>query len=258
MNYIHTKNLSPSQKISLLSLSAACQKHDRIHLSCPVNEGENFFLLYDNQNLISALTLFFPENDLCECSAFTQPEHRRRGHFSQLFDAALREIQRYEEELSLDVELCFPVDTGCPDTKAVLQALEAEFWYCEHLMSLSLNEMSNFHRSPFDNFIAMSRQSEHEYHFLLADSDAQNPAVLVGRCHLAIQNSSAYLYGFEITERLRKQGYGEACLWKQLSVLTHSGIRRITLQVSGENAPALALYKKAGFQITETLSYYLY
>ena len=40
-----------------------------------------------------------------------------------------------------------------------------------------------------------------------------------------------------------------------------SGRTRLTavsLQVSGENEPALALYKKTGFRITETLSFYLY
>ena len=32
----------------------------------------------------------------------------------------------------------------------------------------------------------------------------------------------------------------------------------MTLQVSSQNVPALELYKKTGFRITETLSYYLY
>jgi len=36
------------------------------------------------------------------------------------------------------------------------------------------------------------------------------------------------------------------------------GIRRICLQVSGANEPALHLYRKTGFRITEALSYYLY
>ena len=36
------------------------------------------------------------------------------------------------------------------------------------------------------------------------------------------------------------------------------GIRTLTLQVSGQNLGALALYKKTGFRIRDTLSYYLY
>ena len=36
------------------------------------------------------------------------------------------------------------------------------------------------------------------------------------------------------------------------------GLSAITLQVSGDNTPAVNLYKKTGFHITETLSYYLY
>ena len=43
-----------------------------------------------------------------------------------------------------------------------------------------------------------------------------------------------------------------------VSSLEREGIRRICLQVSGSNEPALHLYRKTGFRITETLSYYLY
>ncbi|WP_243134402.1 GNAT family N-acetyltransferase [Enterocloster asparagiformis] len=46
---------------------------------------------------------------------------------------------------------------------------------------------------------------------------------------------------------------------RQLQDLTPAiGISTLTLQVSGDNLPALRLYKKTGFHITETLSYYLY
>jgi ribosomal protein S18 acetylase RimI-like enzyme len=47
-------------------------------------------------------------------------------------------------------------------------------------------------------------------------------------------------------------------LEKLFALLAAAGIKKVILQVSGDNAAALALYKKTGFRITETLSYYLY
>jgi ribosomal protein S18 acetylase RimI-like enzyme len=47
-------------------------------------------------------------------------------------------------------------------------------------------------------------------------------------------------------------------LEKLFALLAAAGIKKVILQVSGGNDSALALYKKAGFRITETLLYYLY
>ena len=51
---------------------------------------------------------------------------------------------------------------------------------------------------------------------------------------------------------------GTAFLGLLLPALAEEGFSRIILQVSGSNAPALALYKKIGFRVMETLLYYLY
>ena len=69
---------------------------------------------------------------------------------------------------------------------------------------------------------------------------------------------SACLFEVEIAEPFRGHGLGQAMI-RQLQDLTPAiGISTLTLQVSGDNLPALRLYKKTGFHITETLSYYLY
>ncbi|MFR4783702.1 MAG: GNAT family N-acetyltransferase [Pilosibacter sp.] len=101
--------------------------------------------------------------------------------------------------------------------------------------------------------------------------------------------SHYYLYGFEVEESCRGKGYGTKFLSTVLAQLLngnaaaieHSPLspetsyhisdvrsagaaadntapRPVLLQVSGGNAPALTLYKKTGFRITETLCCYLY
>ena len=79
--------------------------------------------------------------------------------------------------------------------------------------------------------------------------------------------SHYYLYGFEVEESCRGKGYGTKFLSTVLARLLNGSAgaaadntapRPVLLQVSGGNAPALTLYKKTGFRITETLCCYLY
>ena len=88
----------------------------------------------------------------------------------------------------------------------------------------------------------------------------------VGSFHLIFQNDTVYFYDFEIHEKLRNQGIGgraAAALIGELNRMAKTEpeyfpFSRVMLQVSGDNGPALQLYRKLGFEFTETLAYYLY
>lgn len=77
-------------------------------------------------------------------------------------------------------------------------------------------------------------------------------------CRLSLSGTSAYLYSLETVPALRRRGLAGRFLVQLIRHLERKGIQRICLQVSGSNEPALGLYRKTGFRITETLSYYLY
>lgn len=257
MKLVHTKHPDTFQLSDIRNLTESCHSYDRIRLSVP-SDGNDYFLLYDNQELLSVLSLFFSEKTLCECSAFTLPQKRRNGLFRSLFDAAIKELEQYETRQSCEIDLCFPVDISCKDTIAVLGILEAEFWYSEHLMSYQLDQLHI--RQPCcasggqKLSIQLRKKSEAEYQLIAKNKKPQ----LLGTCFLDICDDSAYFYGFQIEEKLRGQGIGFLCLQKLLTELKSAGIQKVSLQVSGQNLPALSLYKKTGFQIKETLSYYLY
>lgn len=79
----------------------------------------------------------------------------------------------------------------------------------------------------------------------------------IGTCRLICYGPACfYLYHVEIRPDMRGRGWGKALLDALLGQLAAGS--RIILQVSSLNAPALALYKKTGFGITETLSYYIF
>ncbi|GLC78715.1 GNAT family N-acetyltransferase [Lacrimispora brassicae] len=255
MNIIRTKTPSETQISNLLHLQETCRKHDHISLTFPMEEDCTFYLLYDEDGLLSALSAFFNENGAYESCAYTLPADRRKGYFTLLLEELLKD--------AADSDLVFPVDETCEDTVRTLDSMGAGLWYREHLMELSSSDLSETGLTKSSRFFkALTLSTTHDpeegpcqWTFLMEGSP-------VGFCYLDFRGPAVYFYGFEIAENLRNQGLGSACLLLLLetcfSLPDPERPERLFLQVSGQNAPAMALYKKAGFQITESLSYYVY
>ncbi len=254
MNMISTNTLSESQKKHLISLQETCRDHDHISMTFPIEEEVSYYLLYDADSLLSALCAFFNENGDCECYFCTLPEKRQRGYFNLLLKELVKEAE--------DCDFIFPVDESCQDTVNTLKALEASFWYQEHMMSLTFSEFQETMPAGFpclpEEITATASASANgpvQYHFLRNGSP-------IGSCFLDLSGNSAYFYGFEIAEQYRNQGLGSICLFLFLKTFFEQPAderpHTVFLQVSGRNLPAMALYQKAGFRITESLSYYVY
>lgn len=226
-------------------------------------------------SLASALAVF-EEDGVWECYAFTRPDLRRTHCFSQLLDRLEQDAQEQDPE----PELCFVADPACEAAQKTLTAIGAQLWYEEHAMvwkagaddlgqqagaadkpqpsgassSISLEFSSQglpVHFPP----LSIQRAPLPERLDILARTRDGQP---VGACSLYLQPPSACLFEVEIQEPLRGQGLGEAMVRELLRLAPDMGLSAITLQVSGDNTPAVNLYKKTGFHITETLSYYLY
>ena len=91
--------------------------------------------------------------------------------------------------------------------------------------------------------------------FLPSSSLPEKRPFCAGTCRILPYGSGRfYLYHLEITESFRSRGFGRALLFGVLNSLPSRS--RVILQVSSENTAALSLYKKTGFGITKTLSYY--
>ncbi|MGN0159705.1 MAG: GNAT family N-acetyltransferase [Brotaphodocola sp.] len=81
----------------------------------------------------------------------------------------------------------------------------------------------------------------------------------LGSCQTSVLSDTAVcLHHVEILPQFRGCGYGTILIQQLILALKEQGFSKIILQVSGDNSAALALYKKQGFRITETLSFYLY
>ena len=247
--------LTEVQKGKIRSLAACCQKRDHISLSFPLDPEDgpvSYYWMSDGQGrLMSALSLNYWENHLAECIAFTHPDFRRKGYFSQLLDKALESC---EED-----DLLFPASNHCADTMATLEALQAEFQFREHLMELDFAASLPIAFSPQKQTAVLkapkyplSPNALWTIHLPLPGSHP------VGSCQTSPAAPGCLcLHHLEVHPGMRRQGLGFSLACQLLCHIQKAGVCRAILQVSGQNQAALALYKKTGFQTTETLSYYL-
>lgn len=247
MKDIYTTRLSSTQKQQIKNLLSACRQAEPLTLSAPLEDDLDYFLLYDGNVLCTMLFLFFPEPDICECAAFTHPDYRRKGCFSRLLEKALEYTKACEATLGHPIDFCFLTDSKTPSASFVLKALSAEYWYSEHKMERHLTRHDRCHQSS----LQIKDAGDHIY-----TASVNNQ--MIGTCITLPTGKNIYLYGFEIKENLRRHGYGEDFLRSMLAFLSGEGYETVSLQVSGQNLAALSLYKKTGFRITDTLSYYLY
>ena len=204
--------------------------------------------------LVSVLALIIPNMDdsdeTFECLAFTRPSCRRKGYFSALFEAA--------EELFEDANLLIPCDGQDEAVLPVLHSLGAELDSCEYKMERSLTENDLPDMSAAGARLScqtsLDSDSSTVYSFCLSQENSRPAAV----CRTVSFGSKICFYGFLVEETLRGQGFGEEALLTVLHSLRNRNASSLFLHVSGENPAAVNLYKKTGFRITETLSYYLY
>lgn len=229
-----------------------------IRLSFPFEEGSVFYLAYERKDgadmLVSVLALIIPNMDdsdeTFECLAFTRPSCRRKGYFSALFEAA--------EELFEDANLLIPCDGQDEAVLPVLHSLGAELDSCEYKMERSLTENDLPDMSAAGARLSCQTSLDSDgstvYSFCLSQENSRPAAV----CRTVSFGSKICFYGFLVEETLRGQGFGEEALLTVLHSLRNRNASSLFLHVSGENPAAVNLYKKTGFRITETLSYYLY
>lgn len=252
MNVIHTAKPTAAQKKHMTDLADACKAAEPLSLSAPVEDGLGYdiFLLYEENGPLAAMSfLFFPREGPCECCVFVDPAKRRRGHFSFLLDKTLECVEAYEKKQECPVDFCFLADEKTPSALAALHAIGAEYWYSEYKMERPLTAKDKAF-VPFALAIEKDAKDPCLYCAILEDK-------LVGTCAILPSKGEIYLYAFQIREEFRGNGYGKEFLLGMLALLSAMGTR-VTIQVSGLNYIARSLYKKTGFQTTESLSYYLY
>lgn len=268
MHHIPASALTHTLQQSLSLLVSDCRKAEPITLSLP-EDADDFLVIFDPFSSagtpfpLALLAICRVSETLWECYAFTHPRKRRQGLFSQLLEGlcSLASDRGTEDE----IQLVFLSDHKSQDGMAAAKALDMELWYSEYQMELPLCRWKKAHPISAAPVLFLAEKTilekgmeieARDYYAYPASSPSPSPEP-VGTCRLLpYSHSRFYLYHVEIFPVFRGKGLGQALLQEVFSRLPADGT--ILLQVSSDNAPALSLYKKTGFRITETLSYYLY
>lgn len=268
MDILYAARPNHSQQEELHALLSACREKEPLSLSIP-EDGNGFFLAYKKAGqpegrplLVSCGAFCTVSADLWECYGLTRPEYRRRGLFGRLLEEICRMAQEQEEQTGTEINLAFLSDGNSADGLAAFRALNMEYWYSEYRME---GEVPLIHSSASQEagslFLKQFPGQEDDedmvfYAYPAADAGLREDQV-IGACRLLSLGPSCFcLHHVKINPDFRGKGWGGK-LMDALSGLLPPG-SRIILQVSSLNRPAMALYKKTGFRITETLSYYLY
>lgn len=245
MTISSVSRLNGSQEKSLNTLVGLCRSHEHFRLSSPL-DADHFYLFWENDgSLVSAIGVYL-DDEIPECRGFTRPDCRRQGYFRQLLHMLVKDFK--------GSPLIFSADPQSGDALRTLEAIGARLAYQEYAMGLELKKELPPFQSLSSLTLSFSRDPKEPDLVNVAASRKKN----VGSCRLIFQNHTACLFSFEIRPALRGQGLGYAFLCRLIDELRSMDIHTLNLQVSGQNLPALNLYKKTGFRVWDTLSYYLY
>jgi ribosomal protein S18 acetylase RimI-like enzyme len=91
-----------------------------------------------------------------------------------------------------------------------------------------------------------------EHHVFFTPFDGDEP---VGVLWVHFDDSGerrAFIYDIQVSERLRRRGYGRAIIDALVDEARKRGARSIGLNVFGSNPGAKALYDRTGFEVTST------
>ena len=234
-------HLNDREEEAVRQLVDACNQADGTRYSYPL-DGDIYLLRYDEgsddpeERLLGLLCIWHlgstkDGEELSEAAAFTAPDHRRQGIFSELYETA-RPV--------LSPSVLFSIYKNEPAERA-LSSIGGYYDHSEYLMKLSLAERS------FDAEAGLSFYDEGEsFHAEAAYGEAN---------YRLNGDGSAYIYGVLVYESRRGKGYGYKLLCGLLNRLKEMGMTEAMLEVFSENTPALYLYQKLGFTIAERIDY---
>lgn len=244
-------------------------------------EAPCFYLGYEGDRLVSFLTVFFPDQEDGEITAFTHPAYRRRGYFSALLREAAGDLKKLGVGRAV---LCLEAESESGG--AVLKRLPEPFFLrSEYRMLQESTEVPPLREGL--RVLPLSRQNRDEYYAISVPADLPGgeegadaseeegadfvEAVLASRTRrgyllydgetpvgvfdLETEPDRLFLYGVAVAREYRRKGYGREIVRCALREGANLG-KPVVLDVDRDNVPALHLYRSCGFETLFRMDYY--
>lgn len=284
--------LSEERQEEVRALEALCREADGTEAVAELSNELNFsrrlkcfFLYYEESELIGFMGIFCPDGKTAEIQAFTAPARRRMGVFTTLLEPAGEELKY--KDIKQVYFVAEPVSEGAARTA---EAMGMKRCYSELVMRLEEQDnrtggagraeeadgRSNNRTGggagrpegtddtgenagpadkrtvPVSYFTLSCAADEGGLKYTLFDGDEE-----VGTAGVYEGGRELFIYGVEIKENLRGQGYGAAFTELLIRDLKRSRPgKQIKLQVRSDNVPAMRIYESCGFVTESERIYY--
>lgn len=284
MNIEQKKSLTANEIQQMKDLAHICGQHDEIDyssdlhinfLTARTNEEINDFLLYDDTQLIGALSMYdFERPTKLELIGFVHPNYRKQHIGTTLLQTAMKEIR-----IRVADEALIIMNGDSISGKEFAKHLKLPYLYSEYSMEFKTKEVQKTTKHTIQLTLAssellldlieisskafgdsaentatwlqkMMNSPSHQVYYALIDEK------IVGTITISKQEQSTTLSGFAVHPSYQGKGYGKDILSYMVHTLITKGISTIELDVETKNSHALKLYTQCGFEIKTKHDYY--
>ncbi len=243
-------------------LRRACEAAEPLDLKIELDEADHLdrpihFLATAGGEVIGYAGVTAGEE--AEACGMVHPSWRRRGVGSAMLGQLFAAASRLERESILVI--C--EDAG-PPALAWMTRLGATPESAELRMVLRVAEAPTAADAPLE--IRQATDADHDAVVaILGETFADRPdeerlvgvegATVVGTLRLTESSHRTMIYGFVVDESRRGRRLGTRMLVAVLARLRNRGVGELGLEVDPENAPAVRLYERFGFETVTTYRY---
>ena len=268
MRIVKTDYIGRKRSKDIQALIRSSNTHDGTRYGM-IDDADGYALAYGADGSLLAAAAFYrmgeklDGREVCELAAFTAPEYRGQHLFTRLAERLSGEM----EGAAVRFAVCRNEDAA-----AVLKKLGAVHEHDELLLEAETAAYTKTRPETFPAGTDLPEAGEEAADSAglaencgngRADStfriDFSEGRVLskYSECYFRMGTESAYVFGVLSYDRHRRKGHARAMLSRLFAELNRKGIRRVMLQVSSDNLPALRLYESLGMQETDRLEYHL-
>lgn len=275
--------LSDEERAAVMELAELCNRRDGLDLKLNPGmlerrsgEHADDFVFYADGKLVGFLGLYQFKQSEIEASGMVHPDYRRRGIFTQLYQAARRSCAQRGIPAMLWIN-----ERRSAGGAAFINSLGAAYQFSEYVMELdpaaepaapahaiALRQAGPDDLAAITELMRVGFGMEPEDSATFVTGQLVNPAPnrylwlaesagrTVGVIGTSADGPGAYIFGFVVPPELRGRGYGRSILLRTVAALRGQGKSPIALEVATGNARALGLYQSCGFGETSANDYF--
>ncbi len=258
--------LVPKKRFELLTLDNLCRENDGTFSTVETETGylpdrsfRSFFMYYEGKRLVGELFVFPVDDHTAEITAIVDPCRRRCGIFTRLFECAKEELAGYGIS-----DMMLVAEPASSDAREVIGHLGLCLLRSEFVMERDASNLDRADETEDDTeFVFEETEGVTVASLIRSKASKKTKAskkkeIPIGMAKAVKDKDTAFIFEVEIQKDHRGMGYGGRLMNALMKHLAGSGHKTLfRLQVSSDNGPACALYKKLGFKPASQLDYFV-